>query len=177
MNILWKLIRKKSQLQEKRISKEFNGQLQPASGALPFAKGDIRTGGRETTFNESDLLIEAKYTDKSFYIFKKSIWDKIEKEAFKDNFRTPMMQIDIRDLHLVVMPHYHYVEHILKNIVGFEQVNKITSNSFKINKLDVSSRIVIGMEVNGLTYIMHIEFENTKLVLMQKEAYLSITRG
>ena len=93
------LIKKKSQIQEKRTAKQFRGRIQPASGALHFAKGDIRTGSFSARFNETDFLIENKYTDVSEYVFKLEIWRKIKKEALKDNLRIPLMQVDINSKH------------------------------------------------------------------------------
>lgn len=98
-------IKKKSARQEKRTAKEFGGTTQLASGALWTAKGDVRTGGERTSsFNETDFLIENKFTDKPYFILKKDIWEKINKEAIEDNFRTPLMQVDIlEDLELIVI--------------------------------------------------------------------------
>src|SRR3712207_382137 len=87
-------IKRKSQKQEKRTAKEFGGKTVIASGALWSCKGDVRT---------DDFLIENKFTDKGYYSLKASIWEKITKEATKDNFRIPLMQIDIKNLSLVVI--------------------------------------------------------------------------
>jgi hypothetical protein len=96
-------IKRKSLKQEKRTAKEFNGKEQIASGALDGMKGDVRTGNTGVGFNDSDFLIENKFTDKASYSLKKSIWDKIEKESLRDNLRIPLMQIDIQDTQLVVL--------------------------------------------------------------------------
>lgn len=96
--------KKKSNKQEARTAKEFGGRVQPASGALAGAKGDVRTGGQRTSsFSDSDFLIENKYTDKASYSLKKETWLKIQKEAIRENMRIPMMQIDIQDTSLVVL--------------------------------------------------------------------------
>lgn len=51
-------VRKKSQLQEKRVASELGGRVTPASGALWGAKGDVK----------SDLfLAECKTTEKPAY--------------------------------------------------------------------------------------------------------------
>ena len=76
-------VRKKSQLQEKRVASELGGRVTPASGALWGAKGDVK----------SDLfLAECKTTEKPAYpLTLKS------KEALKENFRLPVMSIDLCD--------------------------------------------------------------------------------
>lgn len=106
-------IKRKSALQEKRTAKNFKGKTQIASGALYFAKSDVRTGGDRTSgFNETDFLIENKFTDKDFYSLQKSIWEKVEREALNENFRTPLMQIDIGErnpLRLVVIGYNDYI--------------------------------------------------------------------
>jgi hypothetical protein len=96
-------IRRKSQRQEKRTAKDFGGKTQIGSGCIDGMKADVRTGIRSTGFNEKDFLIENKFTDADFYALKLSIWHKVAKEALKDNLRTPLMQIDIMDIQLVVI--------------------------------------------------------------------------
>ena len=93
-------IKRKSAKQEKRTAKEFAGKLTPASGAMWGAKGDVRT---------LDYLIENKYTDANKYKLELKILEKIEKEALKDNFRTPILQVDISELSLVVLNHNDFL--------------------------------------------------------------------
>lgn len=93
-------IKRKSAKQEKRTAKEFGGKLTPASGAMWGAKGDVRT---------EDFLIENKYTDANKYKLELKILEKIEKEALKDNFRTPVLQVDIQELSLVVLNHNDFL--------------------------------------------------------------------
>lgn len=57
---------------EKKTSKRLQGQLTPASGALPHAKGDFKTGG---------FLVENKSTNKKSLSFKLEWFRKISKEA------------------------------------------------------------------------------------------------
>lgn len=81
-------VRKKSQLQEKRVASELGGRVTPASGALWGAKGDVK----------SDLfLAECKTTEKPAYPLTLKTWTKISKEALKENFRLPVMSIDLCD--------------------------------------------------------------------------------
>jgi hypothetical protein len=108
-------IKRKSKKQEEATAKQFGGKVQPASGAMYFAKADVRTGETGVGFNDSDFLIENKYTDKASYSLKKQIWEKIEKEALKDNMRTPLMQIDIQDKQLVVLNKSDFLSLIEKN--------------------------------------------------------------
>jgi len=65
---------KMSDKQEKRIAHRSGGKCQPASGALPFAKGDVLT---------PQLLIEAKSTAKESLSIKKKWLEKISLEAQK----------------------------------------------------------------------------------------------
>lgn len=81
-------IRKKSQRQEKKVAKDLKGKVTIASGALYFQKGDVRNDA---------YLVEAKTTSKSFYSLKKSIWEKVKKEAIKDSLRIPLMHIELND--------------------------------------------------------------------------------
>lgn len=81
-------VRKKSQLQEKRVANELGGKVTPASGALWGAKGDVK----------SDLfLAECKTTEKPAYPLTLKTWTKISKEALKENFCLPVMSIDLCD--------------------------------------------------------------------------------
>lgn len=62
-----------SRRQEQRMARDIGGRTQPASGALPNAKGDVRA---------MDFMRgEAKFTAKDHYILKKSDLDKIKEEA------------------------------------------------------------------------------------------------
>lgn len=81
-------LRKKSQKQEKKVAKELNGRVTPASGALDCAKGDVRS---------DYFLIECKTTSKDFYSLSLDTWDKISKEALRDGMRVPVMCIDLED--------------------------------------------------------------------------------
>ena len=97
-------VKRKSDRQERRTAKEFGGRTQIASGALPGMKGDVRTGERVAgKLNDNDFLIENKYTEAPSYKLTLATWDKIAKEALRDSFRTPLMQIDIREVELVLM--------------------------------------------------------------------------
>lgn len=98
-------IRKKSQRQESRTAKEFSGNTQIASGAIETLKGDVRTSNNTVAggFSTEDFLIENKFTDSPRYLLTLNTWNKISREAFRDNFRTPLMQIDVKSEQLVVM--------------------------------------------------------------------------
>lgn len=87
-------VKRKSDRQEKRTAKEFGGSTQIASGAIDGMKGDVRT---------EDYLIENKYTEAPSYKLSLATWNKIAKEALRDSFRTPLMQIDVQDVELVIM--------------------------------------------------------------------------
>lgn len=91
-------IKRKSRKQEQRTAKEFSGRTQIASGAIDGLKGDVRTGTTSIGFNEKDFLIENKFTDAQKYKLELKIWHKIAKEALRDNFRIPLLQVDIYDM-------------------------------------------------------------------------------
>ena len=83
-----KTVRKRSQKQEKKVAKQFNGKQVIASGSLWFADSDVRT---------DKFLIECKTTEKDYYSLTSKVWEKIEKEAIKDRMRIPLMAIDLED--------------------------------------------------------------------------------
>lgn len=130
-------IKKKSQKQEQNTAKLLKGRAQIASGALWGLKGDVRT---------EDYLIENKFTDSDYYSLKLSIWNKIEKEAVKDNLRTPLMQIDIQEDRLVVLDlslFYDLFNEYNLNIVADISTEK---KSFRIGKT-LANRVC--QETNG----------------------------
>lgn len=99
-------IKRKSLKQERRTAKDLGGKTQIASGAIDGMKADVRTGSTSTGFNESDYLIENKFTDSEFYKLDVKTWEKVKQEAFRDNMRIPLMQIDIGNyVSLIVMSH------------------------------------------------------------------------
>ena len=59
---------------EKSINKNVRGRIQPASGALNFAKGDIKG---------SKVLVEVKQTSKEGFRVTKKLLKKIENEAME----------------------------------------------------------------------------------------------
>jgi hypothetical protein len=81
-------VRRKSQIQEKRIAGEMGGKVQKGSGALEFNKGDIRT---------KELLIEAKRTDKDSMSVKKEWLEKISMEAIAYN-KIPALSIEFNNI-------------------------------------------------------------------------------
>jgi len=71
--------------QEERLAERSGGFVQPASGALPTAKGDVKDG-------HGVLLIEAKSTDKKSLSIKRDWIIKIWHEAKKVQ-KTPCLSI------------------------------------------------------------------------------------
>jgi hypothetical protein len=63
---------KKSKKQEKRLADKLGGKRQKGSGSQPYSKGDVRC---------TDLLAEAKRTDKKSISIKVQYLEKIVKEA------------------------------------------------------------------------------------------------
>lgn len=88
------VIKKKSKMQERKVAKELKGRTTPASGSIAGMKGDVRT---------KRFLVECKYTDKDYYKLKREVWEKIKKEALKDNLRIPLLQINIQDFRIAVI--------------------------------------------------------------------------
>lgn len=80
-------LRKTSKKQEDRIAKDVGGARQPASGALPHAKGDVRKVG--------SLRIEAKLTETKSYRVERSTLEKIEYEATPGEL--PCLVVDFID--------------------------------------------------------------------------------
>lgn len=171
-------IKKKSKAQEVRTAKEFGGKTQIASGALWTAKGDVRTGGERTSsFNETDFLIENKFTDKSTYRLERKIWEKITNEAIQDNFRTPLMQVDIQDLHLVILD-----ENVFnKYLDGYDiyEFSSMTNNkSFPLDK-EVLEGCISKAKLNGQIPAFKLIFtgkkgfhKQLKLVIMLKDDFI-----
>lgn len=87
-------IKKRSQLQEKSVAKDFNAKVTVASGALWGMKADVRN---------DKFLIECKTTEKDYYSLSSKVWEKIEQEAIKDHLRIPLMVIDLEDRDRVVV--------------------------------------------------------------------------
>jgi len=171
-------IKKKSKAQEVRTAKEFGGKTQIASGALWTAKGDVRTGGERTSsFNETDFLIENKFTDKSTYKLERKIWEKITNEAIQDNFRTPLIQVDIQDLHLVILDENVFNEYF----DGYDiyEFSSMTNNkSFPLDK-EVLEGCISKAKLNGqipafkLTFTGKIGFhKQLRLVIMLKDDFI-----
>lgn len=79
---------KRSRRSEEQGAKLSGGKRQPASGALPHRKGDIRENG---------YLVDDKITDAGSYRVTREDWRKIEHEAAMSSLR-PAMRITIAGL-------------------------------------------------------------------------------
>jgi hypothetical protein len=84
---------RRSRRQERRIANRVQGRTQPASGATPWRKQDVR---------QSDFLIEAKFTDRGSYSIKASEWERMRRNALLDG-RRPMLVVELQGRRLVVM--------------------------------------------------------------------------
>lgn len=80
-------LKKVSAKQERRIASDVGGRAQPASGALPGAKSDVRKVGR--------LRVEAKFTYAKAYRLTMDVIDKIVGEAQGDEL--PGVVVDFMD--------------------------------------------------------------------------------
>ena len=76
--------KKRSQKQELQIAGQFDGRTQPGSGAMPWAKGDVRKKGV--------FRIEAKFTEAKSYSLKLEDLEKIEAEC--EGAEKPIFIID-----------------------------------------------------------------------------------
>lgn len=76
---------RRSQAQEKRTAKEIGGRVQPGSGSMDFAKGDVRDMGK--------LRIECKTTSKDRYSLKLADLLKIRLEAVMGGLESWAFQI------------------------------------------------------------------------------------
>lgn len=159
-------IKRKSAKQEKRTAKEFGGRTTPASGAMWSAKGDVRT---------LDYLIENKYTDSKKYKLELKILEKIENEALKDNFRTPILQVDIADeLSLVVLNHNDFL--VISE--GYTCSDYNLPTGAKSVTLDLDDIYLMNDEWNdyGL-FNIQVEFPNKKSYdIIFKEDFLHMTK-
>lgn len=72
---------------EKKASKRLGGSLTPASGALDYAKGDIK---------KSHFLIDSKATNKDSFRVTKEQLQKISREAL-DAGKTPALLVQFVD--------------------------------------------------------------------------------
>lgn len=79
--------KKKSQKQEKRIAEDLGGNVQKASGATDFAKGDVRA---------DNLLVEAKTTGQKSYRVDRDEITKIQAEALERGASDWAMQIEFQ---------------------------------------------------------------------------------
>ena len=95
---------------EKKLAKRLGGRTQPASGATPFAKGDIKL---------KNLLVEVKQTGKSRFTLTLKLFKKIRREAQEER-KTPMMILEIQGEKFVVMDYTDVFER------GFEDDGRDT---------------------------------------------------
>lgn len=170
-------IKRKSQKQEKLTAKEFGGETQLASGALTHLKGDVRTGGfniQAGKTNEFDFLIENKFTDKNYYILHEATWNKINKEAIRDNLRIPLMQIDIQDLSLVVMDlndfkAFNYIDNL-----AYKEFNlDITAKSVRLKLVDISKMIdKAHSEMDSPLINLNFKKNKLNLIVIEKSNFL-----
>lgn len=92
---------KLSRESERRASRETRARLQPQSGALPFAKGDLK---------DDINIIEDKITEKASYSLKKATLQKLNKEALQHR-RAGVMRITIQDETVYVLSKYAFIEY------------------------------------------------------------------
>ena len=133
--------------QEKENAEIFGGKCQPGSGACWGAKGDIRC---------DDYLIEAKYTDADSYSFSLKTWDKIEKEAYREDLRIPLLQLNIKDLNLVIFHESLLTDDNLL-FYGYGKFYTPKSNSITIKYAEVAKDIADSFK-GGTLWMRKISF-------------------
>lgn len=92
---------KLSRESESRAARETGAKLQPMSGALPFAKADLK---------DDTNLIEDKITENKSYSLKKATLQKINKEALQHR-RAGVMRITIQGETVYVLSKYAFIEY------------------------------------------------------------------
>lgn len=85
---------------ERQAARLDGGVTQPASGALPGRKGDIRT---------EDWLIEDKFTDAHSFTITEKLLDKIIRDALVMHGRLPMLRITMPRYKLRVLREEDYL--------------------------------------------------------------------
>jgi hypothetical protein len=165
--------KKTSKLQESRTAKQFQGRTQIASGALSGLKGDVRS---------DYFLIENKTTSKMEYIFKLSVWDKIKKEALRDNIRIPLIQLDMGNERDEVIGLHQYV--IMDwwdfTSIGGQKFWKSRSKMLDcFGKKQVQFNIFrfIEWEIEGEERLrIDIQFKGVRLVVVELSPFLRFIR-
>ena len=169
-------IKRKSKKQEMKIAKDIGGKVTLASGALYFQNADVRS---------DEFLIEAKTTGSSYYSLKESIWNKVEKEALKDNFRTPLMHIQLLDgaFEYVVMNinTFYALELDKYSYLGRNSEPTITDKkSIRLTTETLKFEVPCGLDKNEIYLPRHdIKFVNSQkhLVVLNWEDFLIITNN
>lgn len=135
----------------------------------------MRTGTRDgASFNEDDYLIENKFTDKPNYKLELGIWQKIAKEALNDNFRTPLMQVDIQDLQLVVMDYNHYTACVEGRAVWVRCSETTTAKSITLKRDDIIDMMSKAGKRKGTYHLVVLLAMKQKLVIMGRADYMQI---
>ena len=131
--------KKVSKFQEDRVAKKLGGKSQIASGALYFAKADVRT---------DKFLCECKTTERSSYSLKLATWNKVYLEALKDSMRISIMQIDLEGgmTSLIVMRFDDFQSCFCDLSIG--EVGESICTSKK--SILVTSEVIVECENNNL---------------------------
>ncbi len=85
---------------EKEIAEALDGQVRIASGALWTMKGDVIT---------PKFLVECKATQKKYYILKRVILEKIEKEGLKGG-RIPLLAVRVDNTDYILFRTFDFFE-------------------------------------------------------------------
>ena len=121
-------VRNRSVKQEQNLAGMLKGAgTVTGSGSNPFRKGDIRSDA---------FLIEAKYTDKDFYILRLNTWQKIVRGAVADGLRIPAMLVDLK----YETPEQKTLVIVDANLIDAKLVKAYPAN-FAINTTNSSCKI------------------------------------
>ena len=152
-------VKKRSQLQEKQVARQFDAKTVVASGALWGAKGDVRS---------DKFLIECKTTEKDYYSLTASVWEKIEREATKDHLRIPLMVIDLEDKDRVVVFRPKDFDTSIDTRCTLKQVPKsvrVRAKDLGVNEFGdyTSMRVthICGKKDNVICLMLQRDFEKT----------------
>lgn len=166
----------KSNKQESRVAKDLNAKVTVASGALWTQKADVR--------NE-DYLVECKTTAKDYYSLTKTTWEKIKKQALSDNFRIPIMCIDLEDGNhvLAVLSIHDFIAldlDVKAQYLGNPEPILIEKNSYRITAEFIRGTFPQSIDEGQYPcFRQDIKFlgTNDHLVIIQWEDFLILTES
>lgn len=157
-------IKKRSDLQERRVAADLGGKVQKASGATDFAKGDVRKFG--------DVRVECKTTGTKNYRLSIKDIKKIQSEALKGGMEDWVMQIEFQgqtgvNYKYAVMGYYSFIEAMKEPVIFVTYVAQKDSIALSLSDL-------ISVQGQQKRTAHRLEFQNEYVVVIPWELYLTI---